>query len=141
MKKAIISFIVFFVYSTPFTYLIVDQDSIYGLLFAILAVFVQMSIMTYSAMFDVKKTVPIMIAGYTVSILITAYLLYGLNVTLGKGMEVYFEPFSPEQSVWVLYAFHFILQFQLVRLAKKKIHKQELKKLESEGANPISVLG
>ncbi|GAB6552771.1 hypothetical protein bcgnr5378_05980 [Bacillus cereus] len=132
MKKAIISLIVFLVYSMPFTYLIVDQDSGFSLLFTILIVFVQVSIMTYFAMFTVKKTVPIMMAGYTVSILITAYLLYGLNVGVGAGMESYFEPLSPVQSVWVLYVFHIILQTQVVRLAKKHINKQEMKQSNGE---------
>ncbi|GAB6428091.1 hypothetical protein bcgnr5372_38770 [Bacillus luti] len=132
MKKAIISLIVFLVYSMPFTYLIVDQDSGFSLLFTILIVYVQVSIMTYSAMFTVKKIVPIMMAGYTVSILITAYLLYGLNVGVGAGMESFFEPLSPLQSVWVLYVLHIILQTQVVRLAKKHINKQEMKQSNGE---------
>ncbi|WP_460282483.1 hypothetical protein, partial [Bacillus luti] len=68
----------------------------------------------------------------TVSILITAYLLYGLNVGVGAGLENYFEPLSPVQSVWVLYVLHMILQTQVVRLAKKHINKQEMKQSNGE---------
>ncbi|WP_336769818.1 hypothetical protein [Bacillus bombysepticus] len=139
MRKTLISLLLFFVYASPFTYLMVSQSSMYGLIYTFIALFLQSTVMTYFAMFSVKKTVPIMIAGYTVSMLITAYLLYGLNVVVGSGMESYFSPLSPEQAVWSLYAVHLTLSSIMVRLAKKHIRKLEGKKQNGETSIEIVI--